>query len=105
MKRYGEEIQRVAKSYFIQTPSYWFPIEPHFLRPFIHWLPKPLRVAWVRRSALGHFDRANTIDEAVLAIESARLLDKKMFSALFPEAEIIRERFLLFTKSYIAIKQ
>ena len=105
MKQYGNEIQRVAKSFFIQTPSYWFPIEPHFLRPFFHWLPKPLRVAWVRKSAIGHFDKAETIDEAVMAVESARLLDKKMFAALFPSADIICERFLFFTKSYIAVKR
>ena len=105
MKAYGGEIRRVAKSYFVQTPSYWFPIEPHFMRPFFHWLPKPVRVSWVKRTAVGHFPKAQTVDEAVSTVESARLLDKKMFRALFPDAELIHEKVALLTKSYIAVKK
>lgn len=105
MKDYGSEIRRVARSYFVQTPSYWFPIEPHFMRPFFHWLPKPIRVSWVKRTSVGHFPRAETVDEAVATVESARLLDKKMFGALFPDGDLIHERVALLTKSYIAVKK
>ncbi len=105
MKAYGAEIRRVARTYFVQTPSFWFPVEPHFMRPFFHWLPKPMRVSWVSRVSVGHFPKAQSIDEAVSIVDSARLLDKKMFRSLFPDAEIVHERFLLWTKSYIAVKR
>ena len=40
-------IKRVAKYYFIQTPAFIFPLEPHFLFPFFHWLPKKVRIWFI----------------------------------------------------------
>ncbi|MHB1538568.1 MAG: class I SAM-dependent methyltransferase [Solirubrobacteraceae bacterium] len=37
------EIARVGRGFFVQTPAWEFPIEPHSLLPFAHWLPPPLR--------------------------------------------------------------
>ena len=37
-------------------------------------------------------------------LESALLLDKKKFAALFPQAEIRTERLILIPKSLLAIK-
>nr|WP_319491758.1 methyltransferase domain-containing protein [uncultured Desulfobacter sp.] len=39
MIAFSNELRRVAKKYFIQTPNYWFPIEPHCMTPFFHWYP------------------------------------------------------------------
>src|SRR4051794_26662392 len=35
----AREIRRVARSWWVQTPAFSFPIEPHALLPFAHWLP------------------------------------------------------------------
>ncbi|MEM7504365.1 MAG: methyltransferase domain-containing protein, partial [Pseudomonadota bacterium] len=43
MQRFVRESARVARFSYIQTPYFWFPIEPHFGFPLIHWLPVPLR--------------------------------------------------------------
>jgi hypothetical protein len=29
----------VADRYFVQAPNWWFPVDPHYLVPGIHWLP------------------------------------------------------------------
>ena len=36
---FAAEIRRVARGWFVQTPAWSFPIEPHALLPFAHWLP------------------------------------------------------------------
>jgi ubiquinone/menaquinone biosynthesis C-methylase UbiE len=105
MVRFGSELARVSRKYFVQTPNYWFPIEPHCMVPFFHWLPKPTRTWLVLHFQLGHWRRANSIDEAVRTVESARLLNRKMLNALFPDAVVVTERMFGLPKSLIAIKQ
>jgi hypothetical protein len=100
----AHEIRRLAPRYFVQTPNYWFPLEPHLRTPFIHWMPEPWRAAIVRHKACGYFQRASSYDEARKILDDARLLDAPAMAALFPDAVIERERFAGFTKSLIAIR-
>jgi hypothetical protein len=104
MRRMAHEVRRLAPRYFVQTPNFWFPMEPHFRFPFFHWLPEPLRIALVRRRGCGAFPRAETIDDAQRFIEDSILIDAPRLAALFPEARIERERVLGLTKSLIAIR-
>jgi Methyltransferase domain len=103
MKRMADGIIKLSKPYFVQTPDYWFPIEPHFRFPFFHWLPEPLRLQLVMARANGFYPRAQSIDEGMKMIESAVLLTKTQLQSLFPGAQIVRERFGPFTKSLIAL--
>jgi hypothetical protein len=104
MVQFAKELSRVSNQYFIQTPNYWFPIEPHCMTPFFHWLPKPIRIWLVLHFQMGHWSKVASIDEAVRLIEHARLLNKKMFQTLFKDAYVLTERFFLLPKSFIAIK-
>jgi len=106
MKRFAAEISRTAASYFVQTPSFWFPIEPHFLFPFFHWLPVPTRIWLVTKFTLGGRWglTASSTDEAARLVESASLLNRRMLEALFSDATIVTERFALLPKSLIAIR-
>jgi Methyltransferase domain len=38
-RRFVEELCRVARRVFVTTPNRWFPLDPHTLLPFVHWLP------------------------------------------------------------------
>jgi hypothetical protein len=40
----ANEIIRVSvKGFFITTPNYWFPFEPHYLLPFFQYLPESIK--------------------------------------------------------------
>ena len=102
---FASEIRRLAPRYFVQTPNRYFFIEPHFMCVFIHWLPMGLKRRLIRRCTVwGLVEKPDqeTIDKFLREI---RLLTVKDMRLLFPDAEIIRERFLGFTKSIIAIKR
>ncbi len=105
MKAMAREVRRLAPRYFVQTPNYWFPVEPHFKSLFFNWLPEPMRVAKVMRRSLGAFPKAPTVDDAQRFIEDSTLLDARRFAHLFPDAQIERERVMGFTKSLIAVKR
>lgn len=102
MCAFAKEAQRVGQYYFVQTPSYWFPVEPHCLFPFFQYLPRPARLFLVRRFRLGHWPKAASVDEGMRIIESASLLTRSMLGSLFPEAAILVEKFCLLNKSFMA---
>lgn len=104
-QRMAEEIRRVGKRYFVQTPSFFFPIEPHFLCPFYHWLPLWLRIQLIRRFSLGHIKKQPTPEAALTTLSEFRLLDKAEMRTLFPDAVVHSEKLVGLTKSYIAVKQ
>jgi hypothetical protein len=87
MEAMAREVRRLAPAYFIQTPNYWFPVEPHYKLPFVQYLPKP-----VRRTVTG--------DDP----ERIRLLSPAQMRRLFPDAMLWRERAFGMTKSIVAIR-
>lgn len=101
-KAMASEIQRVGRTYFVQTPSKHFPIEPHFLVPGFQFLPLSLRVALIRRFDLGWYQRIPDAEKAREHVLSHRLLTRREMKRLFPSATILSEGFLGLTKSLIA---
>jgi SAM-dependent methyltransferase len=87
---FANELRRVARGWFVQTPAYSFPIEPHALLPFAHWLPPTLRQPYWRLGAAG-------------AWEDIQLLRRTELAALFGEP-ILAERFGGLVKSWIALR-
>lgn len=103
IKDFARETRRISPNLFIQTPYFWFPIEPHFIKPVHHWLPKPWRARIWTWFKMGQRGRAHNIDEAMTKLDNEPyLLDMRMFRFLYPDCTIIRERFFLFTKSMVA---
>jgi hypothetical protein len=102
MTAFAAEIHRLAPNHYVQTPYFWFPIEPHFLAPAFHWSPETMRVRALMRRGHGHHARCATVTEAMETVRSARLLDRTQFHALFPQSEHSTERFAGLPKSLIA---
>jgi hypothetical protein len=105
MMAMANEIRRIAPAYFVQTPYFWFPIEPHARTPLLHWLPETWRFRVVMARKCGFWTKCKTVDHAMRTIQSSTLLDKAMFRALFPDAEIVPEKFYGFTKSLMALRE
>lgn len=104
MAGFARETRRLANSYYVQSPNYWFPIDPHFAAmPMIHWMPLALRVWLHQRLPLAHAGRASDHETALRYANSARLLSRRQMRKLFPEAQILSERFIMLAKSHIAI--
>jgi hypothetical protein len=100
----AREVRRVGRSYFVQTPNRYFPLEPHFLFPAWQFLPLWFRAGLHRRWNLGWMRRQPDPLQARADVEQIRLLNRREMSRLFPEATIERESLGPFTKSLIAIR-
>jgi len=99
---FAKEIARVGKSFFVQTPNKNFFIEPHYIAPFIHFLPKSVRVKLARHFTLwGLIAKPNSAQIKEM-VESISLLDKQEMAKLFPKSTILAENFLFFPKSILA---
>lgn len=105
MVRFAREVSRLAPVYYVQTPNFWFPIEPHCMAPFFHWLPRQIRVFLLLKLNVGNWHRHDSVDSSIRRIDGTQLLDKRMFYELFKDAIYNTERFLLMPKSLIAIRK
>ncbi len=102
--RFANEIRRVGCKIWVQTPAREFFIEPHFIGIGIHWLPDRLKRFAVRwTSARGWIAPRDAL--ALAAPDAIRLLNYREVKALFPDCEIIVERFLGMPKSFIAVRR
>lgn len=103
-KQLAIEIKRVGKGYFLQTPNYWFPMEPHFFTFGYQYMPLWLRSLLIHWFNLGAMGRQKDMKKAFEIADSIHLLSKKQLKKLFPDAKIFNEYCLGFTKSFIAFK-
>jgi len=98
----SKEVRRVGKRYFVQTPNKYFPLEPHFLFPLFQFLPINIRVLLLQNFRLGWFSKTPDKVKAREIVETIRLLDKREFLSLFPNAQIYEEKIFGMTKSFVA---
>jgi hypothetical protein len=101
-KNMANEVARVGKQYYIQTPNRYFPIEPHFVFPFFQFLPISIRVWLVQNFKLGWFPKIPDYQKALSEVKDTRLMAKSEVQALFPDAEIFEEKYFGLAKSFVA---
>lgn len=99
-KKMAEEMKRVGKHCFLQTPNKYFVMEPHFLFPFFSIMPLKLKVFCLKKFDMACCPRAKTDEEALKYAESIRLMTKKELQSLFPGAKIRKEKLFFMTKSF-----
>jgi SAM-dependent methyltransferase len=85
---FAAEVRRVGRGWFVQTPAFSFPLEPHSLLPGAHWLPVPLRRRYWRLGAASGW-------------EEISLLRRGEMEALFGPARA--ERFGPLVKSWVCV--
>ena len=93
---FAREIRRVGDRYFVQTPNRWFPIEPHYQMPFVHFLPERALRALNKRFTMGWRKKGDWYETTLLSASDLR--------RLFPDATIHRERMFGMTKSLMAVR-
>ncbi len=93
---FANELARVGKGYFVQTPNKYFIVESHTWLPFFGFIPRRLQVPlikwtnrfWVKKTA-----------------PDFHLLSRSEFQKLFPESLIIPEKSMGMVKSWMAIRK
>jgi SAM-dependent methyltransferase len=86
---FARELRRVARGWYVQTPAFSFPVEPHALLPFAHWLPPALRRPYWRLGVAGDW-------------EDIALLRRAEMEALFGPP--VAERIGPLVKSWVSVK-
>ncbi|MGH2944334.1 MAG: class I SAM-dependent methyltransferase, partial [Solirubrobacteraceae bacterium] len=86
---FARELRRVARGWYVQTPAFSFPIEPHALLPAAHWLPPALRRPYWRLGVAGDW-------------EDIALLRRDEMTALFGPP--VAERIGPLTKSWVSVR-
>jgi Methyltransferase domain len=104
MLDFAAEVRRVGKAYYVQTPNFWFPIDPHSAFPLLHWLPDPIRIFAITRFNIGVTKRVD-FGGAAGRLDGTKMISRSFFRSLFPDAAHSSERLgLIFVKSLIAIR-
>lgn len=93
-KAFADEVKRVSKNYWIQTPYKYFPIEAHCGMPFWWLYPKIMRSFFIERWR-------KKLPAWTQMVEETDVVSVVEIKSLFPKTNI-RMEWLIFPKSIIA---
>lgn len=99
-KKMAEEIIRVGKYHYVQTPNKYFFIEPHYLLPYFQFIPKNIRFNILTKTKFSRF-RKWPEDLARQYLDEILLLSKNDMEQLFPASQLTKEKFMGMTKSFV----
>jgi SAM-dependent methyltransferase len=85
-----QEITRVSRKFYLQTPNKHFPIELHHLVPFFQYLPRSLQ-NWIGQKILGHYEELWLLNWR----------DASKLAELDREICLIKEKIIGITKSFV----
>jgi hypothetical protein len=93
---FANEIRRIGKGYFVQTPYKLFPVENHAWLPFVQFLPRSLLVRLIKITNRFWVKKTNP---------DWYLLNRREMRSLFPDAAVFEEKVWGTTKSLIAMRR
>ena len=99
---FANETRRLAPRHYVQTPSFWFPLESHTRIPLFSFFPKPLKALVIWKGKPRYYPPSESFGAAMKAVDFTLLLRYDHMQAYFPGSEIRRERVGFMTKSYTA---
>lgn len=102
-RQMASEIQRVGKAFWVQTPNYWFPMEPHFHVPGWQWMSLALRTFIIRRWRCGWRGPCANPEQARELVREVRLMTAGELQQIFPSGTLLAERFCGLVKSWTVI--
>lgn len=102
-QRFADAVSTSADRHWVQTPYRYFPIEPHWLFPFMQFLPLRVRAAITQYWPLSPA-RAGNLRDAVGNAASVELLSITEMRSYFPDSTLWYERFGPLVKSITAIR-
>ena len=91
VERFAAEVQRVGKGWFVTTPNFWYPVDPHYHLPFVQLLPETAQRDLVQRLGKTPYDHL-------------RLLTKARLKKLFPVGEVVGCRVTFFPETLVAYR-
>lgn len=100
-QKMANEIMRVGKKHFIQTPNRYFPIEAHYAIPFAQYLPHNFVYFLLTKTKLSRFQKWNPQDARQYLTE-IKLLNQHQMQQLFPESKLYLEKLMGMIKSISA---
>lgn len=93
---FAQEMRRVARRVYCQTPCRMFPIDPHMSVFFLHWLPRK----WLTTTVLRYLTINGWLLQKPYEYDVTWLTKRKL-REIFPGCDIKTERFLCLPKSFI----
>jgi hypothetical protein len=94
--KFAEEMLRVGRQVYCQTPCRLFPIDPHLSAFFLHWLPRRCLTPTVLR----YFTLNGWLSRRAYEYD-VTWLSKSQLKSIFPNCAIKTERFLGLPKSFV----
>ena len=91
VERFAAEVQRVGKGWFVTTPNFWYPVDPHYHLPFVQLLPETAQRRLVKRLGKTPYDNLH-------------LLTKGRLRKLFPLGKVVGCRVTFYAETLITYR-
>jgi trans-aconitate methyltransferase len=90
-QRFAAEVARVGRGWFVTTPNWWYPIEPHYHLPLVQLLTQGWQRTLVSRLGRTPYEHLN-------------LLTRHQLRRLFSDGDVIGCRVTFYPETLIAYR-
>jgi hypothetical protein len=97
----ANEVRRVGRRYFVQTPNQRFPLDWRTLVPFFHWLSPSVQAWCFKKLPVGRYKKVQSSDLAIELATRVRNVTAAEMRNLFPDGTLVPERVFGLTKSFM----